>query len=88
MQQAVTSTHFHERARHYRFAAAVTDNKHDVEMFCDLSTMFETIARAFQRIEENRQLRQPASLTSSSSYLLPATLRTGARQYVRRLILS
>jgi hypothetical protein len=55
MQQAITSTHFYERARHYRFAAAVTDSKRDVAMFRDLSAMFETIARAFQRVEEARR---------------------------------
>ena len=55
MQQVVTSTHFYERARHYRFAAAVTDNKRDVEMFCDLGAMFEALARDFQRAETNRR---------------------------------
>jgi len=55
MRQAVTSTHFLERARHYRFAAAVTDNERDVAMFCDLGAMFEALARAFQRVEENRR---------------------------------
>jgi hypothetical protein len=54
-QQAVTSTHFYQRARHYRFAAAVTDNERDIAMFSDLGAMFEALARAFQRVEENRR---------------------------------
>ena len=43
----IASVHFRERARHYRFAAAVSDAPRDVETFRDLAMMFERLSKDF-----------------------------------------
>jgi len=50
--RTITSAHLLDRARQYWFAAAVTDDWRDVEMFCDLAMMFERLARDFRRFEQ------------------------------------
>jgi hypothetical protein len=52
----VTSVSFLERARHYRFAAAICDAPRDVEMFLDLATMFERLSEYFARAEARLRL--------------------------------
>ena len=47
----ITSAHFGERARQYRFAAALTDSPRDVESFSNLAMMFQRLARDLKRIE-------------------------------------
>jgi hypothetical protein len=42
-----TSADFHKRARHYRFAAALTNTPRDVATFDGLAAMFDQIARRF-----------------------------------------
>jgi hypothetical protein len=44
---AVTSAHFRQRAKQYRYAAALTDKTRDRERFCDLAFMFDRIADEF-----------------------------------------
>jgi hypothetical protein len=50
----ITSDHFRERARHYRLAAATADVARDVATFRELATMFDQIARQFDRAEPNQ----------------------------------
>jgi len=47
----VTSDDFRERAKYYRFAAALSDAPRDAAMFNDLATMFDEIADDFGRAE-------------------------------------
>ena len=47
----VTSDDFRERAKYYRFAAALTDVPRDAAMFDDLATMFDEIADQVSRAE-------------------------------------
>jgi hypothetical protein len=49
--KGITSIDFFRRAQHYRLAAALTDDQHDVEVFSELAMMFDQIAYAFERIE-------------------------------------
>jgi len=56
----ITSAQFRERARQYRFAAAVTDSSRDVEMFCGLATTFDRLAEDFGRLERENLLKRPA----------------------------
>jgi hypothetical protein len=50
-QQAVTSRHFWERALHYRFAAAMTEDPREVETLCGLASMFDRLACEFRQVE-------------------------------------
>ena len=43
--------HLQERARHYRYAAALTDNPQNIQQFLDLAFMFERIAYDFAQWE-------------------------------------
>jgi hypothetical protein len=45
------SVHFQERARHYRYAAALTDNLQNIQQFLDLAFMFERLAYEFSQWE-------------------------------------
>ncbi len=47
----VTSMHFLQRARYYRYAAAFTDVPQNIQKLHDLAFMFERLARDFKRIE-------------------------------------
>jgi len=40
----VTPEHFRERARSYRYAAALADDRQDVRRFRELASMFEEMA--------------------------------------------
>jgi len=46
----ITPAHFRERARNYRLAEAIADAPRDVEMFHDLTTMFERLPEDFARM--------------------------------------
>jgi len=50
-----TWVHFSERARHYRFAAAVADSACEVDMFHSLAMMFERLAHDFGRFEIDKR---------------------------------
>jgi hypothetical protein len=52
-----TWVHFRQRARHYRFAAAMSDIPREVETFLDLAMMFERLSEQFGRAEA--RLRSP-----------------------------
>jgi hypothetical protein len=44
------SAHFLERAKHYRFAAAMTENPQEIERLCDIAFMFEQMAHDARRL--------------------------------------
>jgi hypothetical protein len=44
------TTYFLERAKHYRFAAAMTENTHEIERLCEVAHMFERMARDTRRL--------------------------------------
>jgi hypothetical protein len=52
--QAITSAHFGERARQYRFTAALADSLQDVDMFTGLAMMFSRLACDFGRLERRK----------------------------------
>ena len=41
---ANVTTYFLERAKYYRFAAAMTENPHEIERLCEVADMFERMA--------------------------------------------
>jgi hypothetical protein len=45
------SVHFQERARHYRYAAALSDNPQNIQQFLGLAFMFERLAYDFSQWE-------------------------------------
>ena len=49
LPNGMTSSHFRQRARHYRLAAAIADARRDVVMFGDLAMMFERLADSLDR---------------------------------------
>ena len=54
LNRKVTSIHFLERARHYRYAAALTDDPHNIQRFIDLAFIFERLAHDFARLEAQK----------------------------------
>jgi hypothetical protein len=54
-RHTATSTQFLERARHYRYAAALTDNPRAINDLLDLAFMFVHLARDFARFESQKQ---------------------------------
>jgi hypothetical protein len=44
------STYFLERAKYYRFAAAMTENAHEIERLCEVAHMFERMAHDTRRL--------------------------------------
>ena len=53
------SVHFQERSRHYRYAAALTDNPQNIQQFLDLAFMFERIACDFAQWEAKNSAPLP-----------------------------
>jgi hypothetical protein len=53
------SAHLLERAKHYRFAAAMTENPLEIERLCDVAFMFEQMAHDVRRLRRGRS-RFPA----------------------------
>jgi hypothetical protein len=51
------SAHFLDRAKHYRFVAAMTKTPREIERFCEVALMFEEMARDTQRSELYSRLR-------------------------------
>ena len=56
----VSSAHFRERAKHYRYAAVMTDDVWKRQMFHDLAFMFEQMAHDFTRFE-TQESRPPVA---------------------------
>jgi hypothetical protein len=56
----VSSAQFRERAKHYRFAAVMSDDFGKRQMFHDLAFMFEQMACDFTRLETHKS-RPPAA---------------------------
>jgi hypothetical protein len=52
------TTYFLERAKHYRLAAAMTDNTHEIERLCEVAHMFEQMAH------DTRQLAPHSGFTA------------------------
>jgi hypothetical protein len=50
------STYFLERAKHYRFAAAMTENTHEIERLCEVAHMFERMAHDTRRLASHSRL--------------------------------
>jgi len=53
------SAYFLERAKYYRFAAAMTENPQEIERLCDIAFMFERMAHEVRRLRDG-QVRFPA----------------------------
>ena len=51
LNREITSIHFLERARHYRYAAALADDPQNIQRFLDLAFMFKRLAQDFARLE-------------------------------------
>jgi hypothetical protein len=52
--QAITSAHFGEPARQYRFAAALAGSLQDADMFTGLAMMFARLACDFGRLKRRK----------------------------------
>ena len=65
--RTTTSALLSERARHYRFAAAMTDCMHDVDMFSELAAMFDRLAHDFRRFEIEKRRALSATNDRSSA---------------------
>jgi hypothetical protein len=50
----MVETHFLERAKYYRFAAAMTKNSREIDLLCDVALMFERMARDVRRLREGQ----------------------------------
>ena len=48
-RQEILSANFLERAKHYHFAATMSQSPYEIERFCELAGMFELMARETQR---------------------------------------
>jgi hypothetical protein len=56
-RSAELSAYFLERARHYRFAAAMTETPREIERLCEVALMFEEMAHDTRRPELFSRLR-------------------------------
>jgi hypothetical protein len=54
------TTFFFERAKHYRFAAAMTENTHEIERLCEVAHMFERMAHDTRRLAPHSRLTAAA----------------------------
>jgi hypothetical protein len=50
----VRSVQLRERAKHYRYAAAMTDDSRKIQMFLDLAFMFQQMSHDFARYEAHK----------------------------------
>ena len=64
--------YFLERAKHYRFAAAMTKNTREIEKLCEVAHMFEQMAHDTRRLAPHSRLtagtwpRRQCSLSTGS----------------------
>jgi hypothetical protein len=54
------TTYFLERAKYYRFAAAMTENSLEIERLCEVAHMFERMAHDTRRLALHSRLRAGA----------------------------
>jgi pyridoxine/pyridoxamine 5'-phosphate oxidase len=50
------TTYFLERAKHYRLAAAMTENTQEIERLCEVAHMFERMAHDIRRLAPHSRL--------------------------------
>ena len=55
----ITSAHFLERAKHYRYAAVMTADSQKRQMLRDLAFMFEQMSHDFTRFETRNDAHVP-----------------------------
>jgi hypothetical protein len=53
---ANVTTYFLERAKHYRFTAAMTENTREIERLCEVAYMFEQMAHDTRRLVPHSRL--------------------------------
>ena len=53
---ANVTTYFLERAKYYRFAAAMTENTHEIERLCEVAHLFERMAHDTRRLAAHSRL--------------------------------
>ncbi len=53
---ANVTTYFLERAKHYRFAAVMTENTLEIERLCEVAQMFERMAHDTRRLAPHSRL--------------------------------
>lgn len=51
------AAYFLDRARHYRFAAAMSINPYEIERFCEIAAMFEVMAQETRRSQLYSKIR-------------------------------
>ena len=61
------TTYFLERAKYYRFAAAMTENPHEIERLCEVAQMFERMAHDTRRLAPRCRLTAGARPRRQSS---------------------
>jgi hypothetical protein len=61
------TTYFLERAKYYRFAAAMTENPHEIERLCEVAQMFERMAHDTRRLAPHSRLTAGARPRRQSS---------------------
>ena len=61
----IAEAHFLERAKYYRFAAAMTENPEKIARLCEVALMFERMAYDVRRLRD-RQSRFPAACGEKS----------------------
>jgi hypothetical protein len=62
------SVHFQKRARHYGYAAALTDNPRNIRQFLDLAFMFERLASDFAAWEAKKLALLPKDVAPPLQY--------------------
>jgi hypothetical protein len=69
----VTPFHLRERARQYRFAAALANAREDTVMFQDLAMSFEQLARQFGQAKARSQIALSKSIGVAIAEMYGAT---------------
>jgi hypothetical protein len=63
----ISSIHFLERAKHYRYAAALTDDSRNIQRFVDLAFMFEALANDFAQWEAQKNPKPLPSVVAEKN---------------------
>jgi hypothetical protein len=74
----VTSTHFLQRARQYRYAAALTDDRQNIQKLIDLAFMFERLADDFKRLEATKSRAFSADCRNEHASSVAGMARRGS----------
>jgi hypothetical protein len=75
IRPSVFMTYFLERARHYRFAAAMTKTPYEIERFCEIAGMFERMAHETTR----SQLRSRFTTGGADCYIYSSNIEESSR---------